>query len=116
MKISGEVEGSGFKAANEFAVADDGGAARVTWVISGDTTSFKARLIGPAATAYLLTDDFKQMLFYAALAGIVSSISGFYLAVSLDGSIAGGIATMTGVVFALAMLFSPRHGVVFRVT
>src|ERR687897_1979107 len=28
-------EGSGFKAANEYAVAESGGGARVTWVISG---------------------------------------------------------------------------------
>jgi manganese/zinc/iron transport system permease protein len=73
-----------------------------------------ALMIGPAATAYLLTDDFKLMLIYAALAGIVASISGFYVAVSLDGSIAGGIAMMTGIIFALAMVFSPSHGLAFR--
>jgi manganese/zinc/iron transport system permease protein len=70
-----------------------------------------ALMIGPAATAYLLTDDFKRMLLYASITGIVSSISGFYFAVWLDGSIAGGIAMMTGVSFGLVMVFSPTHGI-----
>lgn len=46
-------EGSGFKAANEYTVAEADGGADVTWVISGDTTSFKARLIAPMVQAKL---------------------------------------------------------------
>lgn len=47
-------EGSGFKAANEYTVAAaDGGGARVTWTIAGETTSFKARLIAPMVQAKL---------------------------------------------------------------
>ena len=46
-------EGSGFKAANEYAVAEADGGSAVTWVISGDTTSFKARLIAPLVQAKL---------------------------------------------------------------
>jgi carbon monoxide dehydrogenase subunit G len=46
-------EGSGFKAANEYAVAAAGNGSRVTWTISGDTTSFKARLIAPMVQAKL---------------------------------------------------------------
>jgi len=73
-----------------------------------------ALLIAPAATAYLLTDNFKTMLGLACLAGTVSSITGYYLAVWLDGSIAGAIATMSGVLFGIAMIFSPAHGLFFR--
>ncbi len=73
-----------------------------------------ALLIAPAATAYLITDDFKKMLIIAAIVGTISSITGYYLAVWLDASIAGAIATMTGVVFFLTMCFSPTHGLVFR--
>lgn len=69
-----------------------------------------ALLIVPAATAYLLTDSFKRMLLYACLAGILSSVMGYYLAVWIDGSIAAAIASCSGVVFALAFLFSPSHG------
>lgn len=73
-----------------------------------------ALLIAPAATAYLLTDDFRKMLVIAAGTGVACSISGYYLAVALDGSIAGAMATMAGVLFALAFFFSPRHGVLRR--
>ncbi|MBX2963064.1 MAG: metal ABC transporter permease [Cyclobacteriaceae bacterium] len=73
-----------------------------------------ALLIAPAATAYLLTDNFKTMLALACLMGVLSSITGYYLAVWLDGSIAGAIATMSGVHFALAMLLSPSHGMIYK--
>ena len=73
-----------------------------------------ALLIAPAATAYLITDNFKRMLLIACVTGVLSSISGYYLAVWVDGSIAGAIATMTGIFFALAFVFSPSHGILFR--
>lgn len=73
-----------------------------------------ALLIGPAATAYLLTDNFRYMLLLASLVGILTSITGYYLAAWLDGSIAGAIASMCGVLFFVAFIFSPRHGLFFR--
>lgn len=73
-----------------------------------------ALLIAPAATAYLLTDNFKWMLVIACLTGIASSILGYYFAVWLDGSIAGAIAAASGVLFVLSMFFSPTHGLVFK--
>lgn len=73
-----------------------------------------ALLIAPAATAYLLTDNFKSMLAIASLTGVLSSVTGYFLAVWIDSSIAGAIAVMTGVFFSAALLFSPTHGVLFR--
>jgi manganese/zinc/iron transport system permease protein len=73
-----------------------------------------ALLIAPAATAYLITDNFKWMLSIACITGVLSSITGYYLAVWVDGSIAGAIASMTGVFFAAALLFSPTHGILFK--
>jgi hypothetical protein len=46
-------EGSGFKAANEYGVTAAGSGASVTWVIAGETTSFKAKLIAPMVQARL---------------------------------------------------------------
>jgi carbon monoxide dehydrogenase subunit G len=46
-------EGSGFRAANEYTVTEAAGGARVTWVVSGDTTSFKAKLVAPMVQAKL---------------------------------------------------------------
>jgi manganese/zinc/iron transport system permease protein len=73
-----------------------------------------ALLIAPAATAYLLTDNFKVMLLVASAVGIVASVAGYYVAVWLDGSIAGAIAAVAGVLFALALMFSPAHGLLFK--
>ncbi|HEU5147296.1 MAG TPA: metal ABC transporter permease, partial [Chryseosolibacter sp.] len=73
-----------------------------------------ALLIAPAATAYLITDNFKWMLVIASLVGVFCAVSGYYVAVWLDASIAGAIATMTGVMFSLALVFSPTHGILFK--
>lgn len=73
-----------------------------------------ALLIGPAATAYLFTDNFKVMLVLAAGTGVLASILGYYIAYWLDGSIAGAIAMVIGVLFTLAVFFAPAHGLVFK--
>ncbi|MBD1395967.1 metal ABC transporter permease [Pontibacter sp. JH31] len=73
-----------------------------------------AFLVAPPATAYLLTDNFKAMLVISVIVGILSSIVGYYLAVWMDGSIAGAIATVTGIAFTLAFLFSPTRGILLR--
>lgn len=73
-----------------------------------------ALLIVPAATAYLLTDSFIRMLVYACLAGVLSSVLGYYLAVWMDGSIAAAIATVSGVLFGVAFVYSPTHGLLRR--
>lgn len=73
-----------------------------------------ALLIGPAATAYLFTDNFKVMLLLAVATGVIASVIGYYIAYWLDGSIAGAIAMVTGILFALAVFFAPAHGLVFK--
>jgi manganese/zinc/iron transport system permease protein len=73
-----------------------------------------AMLIVPGATAYLLTNRLGRMLAIAVAAGVLSSVLGYQVARWLDCSIAGAMATVSGVLFALAFLFSPLHGVVSR--
>lgn len=70
-----------------------------------------AFLIVPPATAYLLTDKFPTMLMLSAAVGIVSALGGYYLAAWINGSIAGAMAVVAGVQFAIALLLSPRYGV-----
>lgn len=65
-----------------------------------------ALLVGPAASAYLISKRLPQMLLYTIGFGILSSISGYYLAKYIDGSIAGAIATMTGVWFSLTLFIT----------
>jgi manganese/zinc/iron transport system permease protein len=71
-------------------------------------------LVVPAATAYLLTDRLGLMIVYSMGIGSLSAVLGYYVAYLLDASIAGAIISAAGVLFVLAFLFSPSHGVVWR--
>jgi manganese/zinc/iron transport system permease protein len=71
-----------------------------------------ALMIAPPATAYLLTDRLGVMLGLAAGIGVVSAITGYWVAHWLDVSIAGSMASMTGICFGLAWLFAPERGLV----
>lgn len=73
-----------------------------------------AFLVAPAATAYLLTDNINKMLLFAVLAGIMAAIGGYYLAVWMDASIAGGMSAVAGLEFVLVLLFSPSQGVIVK--
>jgi manganese/zinc/iron transport system permease protein len=73
-----------------------------------------AMIVGPAATAYLLTDRLGHMLLIAVGLGVASASLGYGLARALDCSIAGAMAVVIGVLFMLAFLFSPSHGLVAR--
>ncbi|TLP82347.1 metal ABC transporter permease [Maribacter sp. ACAM166] len=70
-----------------------------------------ALIIAPAATAYLLTDNLKHMLFLSCCFGIFAAIAGYWLANVLDASIAGSMSTVLGIVFLLVYLFAPKQGV-----
>jgi manganese/zinc/iron transport system permease protein len=63
-------------------------------------------LIGPPATAYLLTENLKKMLFITVGIGILVSFTGYWLAYWLNASIAGCMALMTGVVFAVVFVYT----------
>lgn len=71
-----------------------------------------AFIIVPPAAAYLLTDKLWRMMAYGSVISVASSISGYYLAVLWDVSIAGMMAVMTGIFLILAFLFSPRYGLI----
>jgi len=71
-----------------------------------------ALMIAPAASAYLLTTNLKRMLGLACFFGVLSAISGYWLASFLDASIAGSIATMLGVIFLIIYLFAPSKGLI----
>ena len=60
-----------------------------------------AFLSGPPAIAYLLTGNFRKMLVLSCAFGILCSIIGYYLAKSLDVSVAGSISVVIGGVFAI---------------
>jgi len=74
-----------------------------------------AMLVVPPATAYLLTQKLSQMLWLSVLLGIASAGGGYALARVLDSSIAGAMATIAGLLFVIALMLSPEHGLVARV-
>lgn len=71
-----------------------------------------ALLITPGATAYLLTDRFSRMLWISPLVAAVCGVVGIFVSYYLDTASGGTVVVALGVVFALAYLFSPRHGLV----
>jgi len=71
-----------------------------------------AMLIAPGAAAHMLSDRLPPMLLIAALAGILAAVAGYVLAFHWNTSVAGMMAVVAGVEVALAVFFSPRHGVV----
>ncbi len=71
-----------------------------------------ALMVGPPAAAHLLTDRLASMIGLSVLIGVLSAVTGYWLAHVLDASIAGSMATMVGVLFGLAFLFAPHRGIV----
>jgi manganese/zinc/iron transport system permease protein len=72
-------------------------------------------LIAPGATAQLLTDRMSRMLVIAALVGVASAVGGYWLSVAFNTSTAGMMSVAAGAIFGVALIVSPRHGVVARV-
>ncbi|AXX31801.1 metal ABC transporter permease [Actinosynnema pretiosum subsp. pretiosum] len=70
-----------------------------------------AMLILPGATAHLLTDRFGRMLVIAPALSVGSAVAGLYLSYHLDTASGATVVLVQGVVFLLAYLLAPRHGV-----
>ncbi|REK74586.1 metal ABC transporter permease [Paenibacillus paeoniae] len=73
-----------------------------------------AMLITPAAAAYLWTDRLSVMFILSGAFGVLSAVSGYYVAAWLDTSISGSMAFSTGIVFMISFVASPRHGLASR--
>jgi manganese/zinc/iron transport system permease protein len=71
-------------------------------------------LIVPPNTAYLLTDKLSVMLGLAVAFGVASAFGGYLLATAINGSIAGAMATVSGMLYVLAAVLGPRHGVLAK--
>ncbi|HIK45963.1 MAG TPA: metal ABC transporter permease [Leptolyngbyaceae cyanobacterium M65_K2018_010] len=68
-------------------------------------------LIAPGATAYLLVPRLHQVMCLGAAIGVCSSVSGLYLSYYFNLPSGPAIVLVVSAWFALAFLFSPRHGV-----
>ncbi|CBN55186.1 MULTISPECIES: metal ABC transporter permease [Kamptonema] len=73
-----------------------------------------AMLVTPGATAYLLTDSFDYMMLLATASGVFSSVMGLYASYYLDASTGGCIVVVQTLLFVLAMIFAPKHGLLMQ--
>jgi manganese/zinc/iron transport system permease protein len=71
-----------------------------------------ALMVAPPASSYLLTDRLHVMLVLSALLAAGAAIAGYWLARSIDASIAGSMAMAAGAEFGLVFLLAPQRGLV----
>lgn len=71
-----------------------------------------ALMVGPPATAYLLTDRLDRMILLSGGLGVANALIGYAGAAALDASIAGSMAAVAGLVFGFALIVAPERGLV----
>ena len=69
-----------------------------------------AMVVTPGATAYLLTDRFSRLIMISVLIGALSSAVGAYISYFLDGATGGIIVLLQTLLFFLAFMLAPKHG------
>ncbi|WP_337025776.1 iron/manganese ABC transporter permease subunit SitC [Pantoea anthophila] len=67
-------------------------------------------VVTPGATAWLLTDRFPRLLVIAVAIGSLTSFLGAWTSYYLDGATGGIIVVAQTLLFLLAFIFAPRHG------
>lgn len=73
-----------------------------------------AMLIVPAATAHLIADRLATMVALACLFAILSAVLGYWIAHRWNVNPAGAMTVAAGAMYGLAVLFSPRYGVLSK--
>lgn len=63
-----------------------------------------ALFVVPASTAYLLTNRLSKMLILSCCIGIITAIVGYFVAMWLNGSIAGAMVTVGGALFFITWI------------
>tara|TARA_R110002096_G_scaffold7302_1_gene32063 strand:+ start:8196 stop:9071 length:876 start_codon:yes stop_codon:yes gene_type:complete len=70
-----------------------------------------AMVVTPGATAYLLCDRFPRLIVVSVTIGTLTGFFGAYASYFLDGATGGVIVTMQMILFLLAFVFAPKHGI-----
>ncbi|AWQ21532.1 Manganese transport system membrane protein MntB [Pantoea ananatis] len=68
-------------------------------------------VVTPGATAWLLTERFPRLLAIAVAIGSITSFLGAWASYYLDGATGGIIVVAQTLLFLLAFIFAPKHGV-----
>ncbi|MEP1536965.1 MAG: metal ABC transporter permease [Paracoccaceae bacterium] len=69
-----------------------------------------AMVVTPGATAYLLCDRFPRLIAMSVVIGALTSFVGAYASYFLDGATGGLIVTLQTLIFLIAFVFAPKHG------
>ena len=69
-----------------------------------------AMVVTPGATAYLLTDRFPRLIVISVIIGTATSFLGAYASYFLDGATGGIIVVAQTLIFLVAFVFAPKHG------
>ncbi|MFG1479211.1 metal ABC transporter permease [Xanthobacter sp. V4C-4] len=69
-----------------------------------------AMVVTPGATAYLLTDRFPRLIAISVAIGMLTSAIGAYVSYFLDGATGGIIVVAQTLIFLIAFVLAPRHG------
>jgi len=69
-----------------------------------------ALVVTPGATAYLLCDRFPRLIVTSVTIGSFTSFFGAYISYFLDGATGGIIVVLQTVIFLIAFVFAPKHG------
>ena len=77
-------------------------------------SSSSSSVVTPGATAWLLTDRFPRLLMIAVAIGSLTSFLGAWASYYLDGATGGIIVVAQTLLFLLAFVFAPKHGLANR--
>ena len=69
-----------------------------------------ALVVTPGATAYLLCDKFPRLIIVSVAIGSITSFLGAYISYFLNGATGGIIVTLQTLIFLVAFVFAPKHG------
>jgi ABC-type Mn2+/Zn2+ transport system permease subunit len=68
-----------------------------------------ALIINPTSTAYQFFYDFKKILIFSPIIGIISCLVGFWLSFFSDFPIGASIVIISAILFAIAIVVSPKR-------
>lgn len=68
-----------------------------------------ALIVNPSSTAYQFFYDFKKIVLFSPIIGILSCIFGFFLSLFTDFPIGASIVIFSAMIFAISVLLSPKR-------
>ncbi len=73
-----------------------------------------AMLVTPSSTALLISNKMKNVIVISAFLGLLSAILGLVASIVFDFPPGPTMAVVSALIYLLAVLFSPEHGVIFK--